>query len=160
MSRLLPAIPLALLWAALWGDFSWQNLLAGLVLSLLALAICTPAKPAGRRLRLASLPHAILLLLLFLKEMVKSCLLVARDCIAPRPRLYPGIITLPLDVRSDAEIFLLSSLITLTPGTLTLAVATDRSHLRIHALDARDPQAVVEGIKSGFEQRVRKVFQP
>ncbi len=96
----------------------------------------------------------------FMKELVKSCLLVARDCLRPRLQLVPVIVRMPLDPgKSDAEIFLLSSLITLTPGTLTLDVADDRSFLIIHSLYGSDPDALVEELKSGMEFRVNEVFR-
>ncbi|WP_283176167.1 Na+/H+ antiporter subunit E [Gemmobacter sp. 24YEA27] len=96
----------------------------------------------------------------FLKELVKSCLQVALDCIRPRLTLSPAIVQLPLraDI-SDAEIFLLSSLITLTPGTLTLDVAGDRSCLMIHCLHGSDPEALVQELQDGMARRVRGVFR-
>lgn len=96
----------------------------------------------------------------FLKELVKSCLQVARDCIRPRLALSPAIIRLPLRPGiSDAEIFLLSSLITLTPGTLTLDVADDRSFLLIHTLHGGEPDSLVLELEQGMAHRVSGVFR-
>jgi multicomponent Na+:H+ antiporter subunit E len=66
---------------------------------------------------------------------------------------------MPLDVRSDAEIVLLANLITLTPGTMTLDVAEDRSFLVIHSIYAQDPEALVAELKGGMEHRVKEVFR-
>ena len=109
------------------------------------------------------IPQAALLGLYFIKELVKSCLQVAQDCIARHPALHPAIVRMPLDLSGDAEVFVLASLITLTPGTLTLDVEEDaaggRKVLVIHSIYAADPEALVAELKSGMEHRVRKVFR-
>jgi multicomponent Na+:H+ antiporter subunit D len=49
---------------------------------------------------------------------------------------------LPLDVRSDAAIQLLAATITLTPGTLSIDVSSDRRTLYVHVVDlGRDVEA-------------------
>ena len=120
-------------------------------------------KPAPRTARLGLARRGLAAAILtpwFLKELVKSCLLVARDCLRPKLALAPAIVRMPLEPgKSDAEIFLLSSLITLTPGTLTLDVAPDRSFLSIHTLYGQDPDAVIRELKSGMERRVHEVFR-
>ncbi|MCX8997113.1 Na+/H+ antiporter subunit E [Rhizobiaceae bacterium BDR2-2] len=62
-------------------------------------------------------------------------------------------------MQSDLEIFLVANLISLTPGTLTLDVAPDRSFLAIHSIYAEDPDALVAELKSGMEYRVRDIFR-
>lgn len=103
--------------------------------------------------------QAAILFVYFVKEFVKSCLLVARDCLRTSPRLAPVIVTMPLESRNPGEIFLLANMITLTPGTMTLDVAEDLSSLTIHTIYGEDPEAVVADLKSGMEAMVRKVFQ-
>ncbi len=161
-------IALALVWAALWGSFSPANLLGGFVVGSAALRFAPglPSRPAqGHTAELAAaryfraLPQAIVLGLYFIKELVKSCLMVARDCIARKPRLHPAIVRMPIGEKSDLELFVLANLITLTPGTLTLDVAPDRSALIIHSIYAQDPEALIADLKSGMEHRVREVFR-
>ena len=47
----------------------------------------------------------------------------------------------------------------MTPGTLTLDVAGDKSFLVVHSIYADDPEALVADLKSGMEHRVREVFR-
>lgn len=99
------------------------------------------------------------LFLWFLKELVKSCLIVARDCVRAKPRLNPAVFMMPLEPgKSDWEIFVLANMITLTPGTLTLDVTDARDALVIHAIYAEDTEAAIEELKSGMEARVARVF--
>lgn len=101
------------------------------------------------------------LMALFLVELMKSALRVARLVLSPRlsEHLSPGMIDYPLTVKTDFEITLLANLITLTPGTLSVDVSADRTILRIHALEARDPEAVIRAIREGFETRVERAFR-
>jgi multicomponent Na+:H+ antiporter subunit E len=78
--------------------------------------------------------------------------------LGPHRRLKPALLAVPLDVRSDAEIAMLANLITLTPGTLSVDVAPDRSALYVHCLGVDDPDAMRREIKDGLERRVAELF--
>ena len=56
-------------------------------------------------------------------EVVRSNLRVAFDVVTPALRAEPGVVAVPLEARTDAEITLLANLITMTPGTLAVDVA-------------------------------------
>ena len=109
-----------------------------------------PARPAR-------LGQALLLALVFLRELLLSSLAVAAAAFARQPRTAPAILAVPIDLRSDPGIALLANLTTLTPGTCSLHVSADRRLLYIHVLDARDPRAVVAGIRSAFAARIRRI---
>lgn len=100
------------------------------------------------------------LMLVFLKEFMLSVWRVARLVTSPTMRFKPGLLTVPLTLTRDAEITLLANLITLTPGTLTVDVAEDRSHLLVHAVDAPDPDATRDDIVTGFQRLIKEAFQP
>lgn len=99
------------------------------------------------------------LLLFFIKELVLSALRVAWLVVQPKLRLRPAIIAYPLTVTTDAQITLLSNMITLTPGTLSVDVSADRRTLYIHAIDVSDREALVGDIAAGFETRVLEVLK-
>lgn len=148
----------ALVWAALWGNSAPLDLLAGFVFGFAMMWFARGLMGFEARY-FRALPQGIVLSVYFLKELVKSCLLVARDCIARQPRLHPAVVKMPIGPKSDLEIFVLANLITLTPGTLTLDVAPDKSHLIIHSIYAEDPEALVADLQSGMEHRVHEVFR-
>lgn len=154
-------IILALSWSALWNSFSFMMLAFGFVAGYGALWLCRSLmRSDGHDGYFRTFPQAIFLAIYFTKELVLSCINVARDVISVKPRLNPAIIEMPLSVTSDIEIFLVANLISLTPGTLTLDVSEDKSFLLIHSIYAEDPEALVAELKSGMEHRVRKVFHP
>jgi len=96
--------------------------------------------------------------LFYLQELFLANLRVAHDVLTPRHRMKPGIIAIPLDAKSDLEIISLANLITMTPGTLSLDVSTDRRVLYIHAMYIDDLEELRSKIKDGFEKEVMEVF--
>jgi len=154
-------VVLAVTWSALWSGFSLPNLLAGFTIGYCALWFARDLiADRDERQYFRAVPQTVVLIAFFIQELIKSCVMVARDCIAPCPNLHPAIVKMPLDAHSDAEIFLLANLITLTPGTLTLDVAEDRSFLIVHSIYATDEAALIDDLKSGMERRIGKVFRP
>lgn len=99
------------------------------------------------------------LFLYFLKELFFASLKVAYDIITPKFLLKPGIIAYPLLARTDLEITLLANMISLTPGTLSMAVSEDRKILYVHSLYIlnNDKKAVIATIKKGFERRILEI---
>ena len=92
--------------------------------------------------------------------LVTSSKAVIKDLVTPGVQARSGIARVRSNCRTDAEVTLLSALITLTPGTLTLDVAEDRSALLVHSIYATDEAALVADLKSGMERRIGKVFRP
>ena len=99
------------------------------------------------------------LILFFIWELVLANLRVAYDVLTPRHLMRPGVIAIPLEAKTDIEITILSNLITLTPGTLSLDVSADRRVLYIHAMYIGDIDDVRRKIKNGFERRVLEVLR-
>jgi multicomponent Na+:H+ antiporter subunit E len=150
------ALLLTLVWLLVTGSWTAANALLGLLLSLLVLYIVRHGRGAPLRIRRPG--KIMLLLLLFVVELAKSIWSVAKAVLKPTIDVQPGLMIYPLQVKSDFEIALLANLITLTPGTLTVDVTEDRSHLVIHALDCSDPDATRRDIAGGFERRIMEAF--
>lgn len=147
---------MAIVWAAVTGSASLQNLIFGFLLSTLALGLIREQiNGTGyitRTLRVASL------LWLFLVELAKSAWKVAVMVVSPKLDIKPGIFAFPLTVTRDFEITLLANLITLTPGTLSVDVSDDKKTLYVHALDCADPDGARRDIADGFERKIREAF--
>jgi multicomponent Na+:H+ antiporter subunit E len=155
MNGFLWNILLAVVWAAITGDFAPGNLVLGFGLGFLVLFFnrrVTGSADYARRLM-----QAIILLAYFLWELLLSNLRVATDVLRPTLRLRPGVIAIPLDARSDVEIVLLANFITVTPGSLSLDVSADRQTLYLHVMHLDDPEAVRRKVKDGFERRILAV---
>lgn len=91
----------------------------------------------------------------FTRELVLANIAVARAVLfQPVADLAPGFVHYPTAGLTDFEIVVLSHCITLTPGTTSVEISDDRRTLVVHALDARDPQGVCDGIKKTLEAPV------
>jgi multicomponent Na+:H+ antiporter subunit E len=155
---LLGSILLALAWAALRGEVSLANLLVGyafgyVILALLARGGVLPSTLATRSLRAAGLA------LFFARELLVANLRVALDVLRPSLRIEPAVVAIPLDVTSDGEILLLSMLINITPGSVTIDLSDDRRTLYVHLMHMKSAEQSRREIKDGFERRVKLLFE-
>lgn len=84
-----------------------------------------------------------------------------RAPLAAESYISPGVLAIPLDARTDAEIALLANLITLTPGSVSLDVSEDRSLLYIHAMyiDGGDVESYRRDVKENLERRVLELLR-
>lgn len=154
---LLGGILLALAWAALQGEISLGNLIVGYVVGyviLLALAR-GGVMPSTLGSRTA---HAAGLALFVVWELLLANVRVALDVLRPRTGIRPAVVAIPLDVTRDGEILLLSMLINITPGSVTIDLAEDRRTLYVHVMHMVSAEASRDEIKDGFEQRVKRLF--
>lgn len=95
---------------------------------------------------------------IFIIEMVKANIDVARRVINPNLPINPGIVKINTDLSSDyAKLFLANS-ITLTPGTLTMDVKDD--NLYIHWIDvtSSNQEKQKEQIAGKFEDKLGGIF--
>ncbi|MBX5157183.1 Na+/H+ antiporter subunit E [Rhizobium sp. NZLR8] len=148
---------LAIAWVAVTGSGSLHNLVFGFLLGALALAVIREPFGGTGYLRRARL--VLSLAALFLKELSLSAWKVTLTILSPDMKVKPGIFAFPLTVTSDFEITLLANLITLTPGTLSVDVSTDRRTLYVHALDCSDPETTRRDIANGFERKIMEAFR-
>jgi multicomponent Na+:H+ antiporter subunit E len=157
MITFLLSLIFAVIWVAVTGSASVQNLILGFVLSTFALWIVREEVSAQGYIR--RLLRILSLLMLFFKELALSAWKVAVLVASPRMPLKPGIFAFPLTVDRDFEIALLANLITLTPGTLSVDVSPDRKILFVHALDCSDVEATKRDIAQGFERKIIEAFR-
>lgn len=94
----------------------------------------------------------------FVWELVAANFRLARDVLRPLSHLRPTIVAVPLNLTRDSQITVLANLVTLTPGTLSLDVSTDRKVLYVHAMHAPDPEALRQSVKEGFEKRILRLW--
>lgn len=147
---------LAALWASVIGSFTAPDLAVGFVVGFLALRLL---RMAGSERYVAKVPQAVSFAAYFMWELVLSNVQVAWEVLTPGVRRRPGVIAVPLSTRTDAETTLLATVVTLTPGTLSLDVSDDRTTLFVHALFAEDPDEVRDRIRDGFERRVLELLR-
>jgi multicomponent Na+:H+ antiporter subunit E len=154
---LLGSLLLALTWIALQGEVSLVNLVTGYVigyaiLTLLGRGGVMPSTLAARTL------HAIRLAAFFAWELLLANFRVAADVLRGH-RIEPAVVAIPLDITSDGEILLLSMLINITPGSVTIDLSDDRRTLYVHVMHMKSADETRREIKDGFERRVKLLFE-
>ena len=131
---------------------------------LLGLAVGAPVAYLFRRLyargldvtrTLGAIPYALLYLVVFLREVIVANFDVAYRVLAPGDRLEPEVILVPLRVETDLGITTIANSITITPGTITLDHDPDENALYVHVIDGRDPEAIVEPIRTWEDYALR-----
>ncbi|MGN7387377.1 Na+/H+ antiporter subunit E [Sporosarcina sp. SAFN-015] len=146
---------IAVIWMFMNSSLTATTFIIGYLIGLILIVITR--RFFKSRLYIWRLWAAIKLTLLFFKELVLSNISVLLLVIKPKLQLQPMIFALPTELEHDWEITLLSSLITLTPGTLVLHVSDDQRTLYIHAIDVDDVDEAIDSIKNSFEKAIMEV---
>ena len=156
----LPSLPLATMvfcfWLLLNDTVTVGHAVMGLVLALLI-------PPFAARLdrefaRIGSLRKVPKMIVILLLDITWSNIVVAMQVLGPERRITPGFIWIPLDVANIHGIAALTSIITLTPGTVSSVLSDDRRHLLVHVLHLEDAQALIHEIKSRYEAPLMEIF--
>ncbi len=158
MSTFLANILLALAWAALTGSIALLNVAFGFVLGYGILWLLQPLI-GGPNAYFLRVYYLVRLVVMFHYELVVSSIQVIWDVLTPRHLATPAIVEMPLDVKTDAGILLVTNLISLTPGTLSIDVTPDRKTLIVHAMFAKHPEEIVRQLKDGMERWVREAVE-
>lgn len=148
---------LSFLWVALTGSLSYSGFAFGFILGFFVLWIMN--KNEEDRRYFYRLPKIFSFVFYFLYQMIKANIAVAYDVITPKYFFRPGVVRYPLSARSDFEINVLSTFISLTPGTLILDVSEDKKALFIHAMYLKSPELFVRQLKEGMEKRLLEILR-
>ncbi len=147
---------LAMAWMILTGSFTGPSFVVGFLFGYVCLALMQ-RHVAVLDGYAQKVPGVVTFLFYFIWQVIKSNAVVAYDVATPRLSIKPGVIALPLEVKSDVAITILANFITLTPGTLSLDVSDDRSVLFIHAMYLDDEDELLRDLKD-IEGRIIKLF--
>lgn len=159
MNLFLLNLLLALAWAALVGSFEPLNLLFGFLLGYLVLGLSERHLSSGRSRYVRKSLLAAQLAGTLLVDMVKANLRVAATVLSPRMALRPAVVAVPLDLRSEGAITLFSNMITLTPGTLSLDISSDRRFIFVHVFWLVDAESFQKELKNGYERRIKELME-
>lgn len=148
---------LSLAWVGLTGEFTPLNFVIGFALGYFMLWLALRTDPSVAYFK--KVPQVVRFLIFFSWEVILSNLRVIYEVFTPGHNMKPGIIAIPLDVKTDLEITVFANLITLTPGTLSLDTSKDRSTLYIHAMYIDDVDMFKQKLKDGLEKRLLEVLR-
>lgn len=153
-------------WILLTGSFTWQELVAGAVVSAgVALFSArwfvheSPGRFFGKRLFIL-IWYCVAI---FPWELIKANCDMAKRALSPKLKINPGIIKVPVDVPTEYGKTMLANSITLTPGTITVDIDEHEGQTwyYIHWIDVveTDRAAAGEIIKGRMEKWLRRIWQ-
>lgn len=160
-SRVLPnpalTVLLALIWMMLNNTLSIAHLVLGIFLGwgipLLVQGFLVDIPKVRRPLQLCGF------LLKVFYDIAVANVQVAKLVLGPRSRLQPAFIEIPMAIEHPFVLALLTSILSLTPGTVSAALRPGHKVLLIHALDAPDIEALVAEVKSRYEKPLLEIFE-
>ncbi len=162
LKRLFPhpylSVTLVAIWFMLVNDWKVGSLVMAIILATI-IPLLTSAWWPDR----ARIAHPFRLLsytaLVFWDIIVANFQVAYVILFVPRDKIHSRWVTVPLDLTSPEAISLLAGTITMTPGTLSSDMSACGRALLIHALNAPDPDAVRDQIKSRYEARLKRIFE-
>ncbi len=149
-----------LFWLAYTSSLIFEDMLVGFVLSFL-LSLFTyksfSSLNSDNNL-IVRFINTIKYIPLFIIEMIKANIDVARRVINPKLPINPGIVKVKTGLKSDyAKLFLANS-ITLTPGTLTMDVIEDNLYIHWIDVETKDKRIQKNLISKKFEDSLEGIF--
>lgn len=154
--RSLTLAGLVLAWCALWGSFSAANVLSGLAVSLIALAVGVGGSGRGG-VRVVPLAQFIWLVIV---DLAVSTATVVREVLTPTDFTDEAIIAIPIPPAGRVHLFLSYVAITITPGTAVVAAEADASVMYLHVLHADRREEVEAHVLELFDLAERALPLP
>jgi multicomponent K+:H+ antiporter subunit E len=155
LPRPILTVVLAVIWVVLQNRLDLLTLVGGLLLGALVARFAHPFWPEPPVLRRPGL--ALRLGGRLLRDIVVANLAVAALILRwRRPRA--GFVRYPLELQAPVPITLLSSIISLTPGTVTVEVDRHARYLWIHCLDLANEAELIEQIRTRYERPLKEIF--
>lgn len=148
---------IAFLWMAVNNSNTGSSFIIGYLIGIVLLLLFRKSRPQNRPFYIRRLWSITKLLLIFIRELTISNFVVIGHILRPKLAIRPGIFAYETALTSEWEVTLLSCLICLTPGTLTLDVSADGKTLYIHAIDIKDAEVMAKQIRDNFEQVILEV---
>jgi multicomponent Na+:H+ antiporter subunit E len=148
---------LSFIWVALTGSMYYTNFVFGFLLGFFVLWIMNRNDIDQRYFY--RVPKILSFVVYFLYQMVKANLQVAYDVMTPKYFMKPGVVRYPLNAATEFEINLLSTMISLTPGTLILDISEDKKTMYIHVMYLENPETFVRETKTGLERRLLEILR-
>ncbi len=144
-------IALVITWIALWGEINGANIITGLIVAAVITSVFPSQNPVIHHLRFVG---ACKFLGKFVVDLVVSSLDVARTVLFPTPeRLEVKVVSVQLHTNDPLITTIVCNAMTLTPGTMTVAIHEPSRTMKLHVLGHADADTVQRHVYE-LEQRV------
>ncbi|WP_425316295.1 Na+/H+ antiporter subunit E [Stutzerimonas chloritidismutans] len=148
---------LAILWLLLNNTLSFGQFLLGLFLGW-----AIPLLVRGFLVEVPRIRKPLQLCVFSLKvlyDIVVANVHVAKLVLGPKKNLRPAFIEVPMAIENEFVLSTLTSIISLTPGTVSACLSEDRQMLMVHALDVPDADALIADVKRNYEAPLLEIFE-
>lgn len=136
---------LAIVWLFLTGSFGTTNLIFGFAIGYGVIRVAAPY--LGSRAYLQSVRGSVRFLFAFAYEVIKANLQLARDVLKPEMPFKPGILRYETEGLTPTQVVVLTNMICLTPGSLSIDMDDNGRVLYIHSVYADDPKAFLASVE-------------
>ncbi|WP_164104077.1 Na+/H+ antiporter subunit E [Candidatus Laterigemmans baculatus] len=148
---------LAFVWSLMIAEFSVASLIMGFAFGFLLLWLFQPL--VGGSSYFGKVRQIVRFSLFLAKEIVRANLHVAWHVITPSSFFKPGIIAVPLEPQTDFEATLLANILTLTPGSFSVDISTDRRVLYVHVMDVENAERTRWELKEQYETPLLEILR-
>ncbi|WP_332690783.1 Na+/H+ antiporter subunit E [Halalkalibacter lacteus] len=153
--QILLNIFIAFIWAFLQNSYTGVDFLVGYVIGILILFVLRRFLHFDFYFR--RIWAIIKLTLLFFKELILANVDVIKIVLSPKLNIQPGIVEVPTQLETEWELTLLASLISLTPGTLSMDFSDDNKYIYVHSIHVPDKEEMIREIHNTFERAILEV---
>jgi multisubunit Na+/H+ antiporter MnhE subunit len=146
MFRAVAILCLTAVFALTLGDFKWQNLVIGVVLSSFLVAIyrdkIVPKPPPRNEFVMHIIVRLPKVLAMLAWDILKGTWLVTAFVLGLRKLDHPGIVRIPLGNHSPPGVGVVGLFITMSPGTFLVDIDWNERYMLVHTIDATDPDGI------------------
>jgi multicomponent K+:H+ antiporter subunit E len=161
MKRLFPhplmMLVLAVLWLLMVNSIALGQVLLGLFLGWAIVQLTQHFLLEVPRIRKPLLLVTFMLKVFY--DIIIANLQVAKLVLGSPQRLNPAFVDVPMDIENDFVLAVLSSIVSLTPGTVSAGLSADHKILLLHGLDVPDRQALIDEVKQRYEAPLMEIFE-
>ncbi len=152
-------VMLVTLWVLAWGELSLANVISGTAVAAVLLLAFPLSRRTERHLRLSA-SGAARLTIYVLVQLVGSNIVMTRAILRRRPGIAQGILAHHLQQPSEQVVTIMTSVIALSPGTMTVDVDPDSSTIYVHFLFLHDVPAARASLDRLEHLTVRTLSAP
>ena len=158
-SALIGMVILFIIWILLAGTSLQELIIGGIVAVVITLLFHQKLSMLGDiKLSPKSIIFMFRYTFVFLWELIKSNIDVAKRVISPKLPINPGIVKVKTNLRSPIGRAFLANSITLTPGTLTVEMREDSFYIHWIDVTSEDIEGATKEIVSKFEKYLEVIF--
>ena len=148
-------------WLLVTFSLTLSNLIVGVIAALVTSYLFGRyfVTDVGKFLQPKRYAWLILYIFIFLWECIKANFDVAYRVLHPAMPIKPGIVRVPLEIKTDIAKTMLANSITMTPGTIAVDVKDNIMYVHWIYVSSEDPEVYTRKVSGRFENYIKKIFE-